>query len=105
LFHQAILKRQQITCTYRGRYREICPYILGHKAGNETALVYQFGGQSSRLLPPQGEWRCLSLNAVENAEVRNGKWYGDAEHRQVQRCVEDVYVDVNLAVPNQPGRR
>ena len=67
LFHEAILKRQQITCRYEGRYREVCPYVLGHKDGSETALVYQFGGESSRDLPDKGEWRCFSLAKVRDA--------------------------------------
>jgi hypothetical protein len=46
LFHRAILERKQITCTYKGVHREICPHILGHTQGQEKALVYQFGGSS-----------------------------------------------------------
>ena len=38
-FHQAILDRRQITCIYQGLYREVCPHILGHKGGEEVALV------------------------------------------------------------------
>jgi hypothetical protein len=105
LFHRAILERQQITCQYKGYYREVCPYILGHKDGREAVLVYQFGGQSSRGLPPDGEWRCLILTDVHDPAARDGPWYGDAEHRTVQRCVDDVFVDVNIDVPSQPGRR
>jgi predicted nucleic acid-binding protein len=105
LFHQAILERQQITCRYNGRHREVCPYILGHKDGKEAALVYQFGGESSRDLPRKGEWRCLSLAEVHDAAARNGRWYGDSGHSRTQRCVVDVFVDVNIDVPNQPGRR
>jgi uncharacterized protein len=105
LFHQAILRRQQIALRYNHQHREVCPYILGHKDGRETALVYQFGGKSSRGLPRGGEWRCLALAEVSDLTVREGAWYGDAKHRRTQRCVDDVFVDVNTDVPNQPGRR
>jgi len=105
LFHRAILERQQITCQYGGYYREVCPYILGHKDGREAALVYQFAGQSSRSLPPSGEWRCFVLADVRAPLTRDGPWYGDAKHRTVQRCVDVVFVDVNTDVPNQPGRQ
>lgn len=105
LFHQAILKRQQITCRYNGRYREVCPYILGHRDGKEAALVYQFGGESNRELPHKGEWRCFSLADVRDATARAGRWHGDSPHSRTQRCVVDVFVDVNTEVPNQPGRR
>ena len=106
LFHEAVLKRQQITCRYNGRYREVCPYVLGHnKDGKEVALVYQFAGESNRELPNKGEWRCFLLTQVSDAAVRNGRWYGDSRHSRTQRCVVDVFVDVNIDVPNQPGRR
>jgi uncharacterized protein len=105
LFHRAILKRQQITCRYEGHYREVCPYILGHKDGRERALVYQFGGTSSRGLPPEGDWRCLSLSGVRDPATRDGQWHGDAKHSTTQKCVDVVFVDVNTDVPNQPGRR
>jgi len=105
LCHRAILRRQQITCHYQGVDRKVCPYILGHKKGSEAALVYQFGGQSSRGLPPGGEWRCLLLSDVRDPAARDGPWYGDAEHRSSQTCVDAVFVDVNTDVPNQPGRR
>jgi predicted nucleic acid-binding protein len=105
LFHEAILKRRQITCRYAGHDREVCPYILGHKDGKETALVFQFAGESSRNLPQKGEWRCFSLAEVRDAAVRDGRWYGDSRHSRSQRCVVDVFIDVNTGVPNQPGRR
>jgi hypothetical protein len=105
LFHRAILDQRQIVCVYDGYVREVCPYILGHKAGREAALVYQFGGTSSRGLPPGGDWRCFYLDAVSEATVRDGPWFGAAQHRTRQQCVDDVFVDVNLDVPDQPGRR
>jgi hypothetical protein len=71
----------------------------------ETALVYQFGGESSRGLPPGGEWRCLNLAEVQDAATREGRWHSGGSHSQSQRCVHDVYVDVNTDVPNQPGRQ
>jgi len=104
LFHQAILNRQQIACVYQGLEREICPHILGHRDGIESALVFQFGGKSSRSLPRGGEWRCLRLADVENVKLRDGDWQSGGGHQRTQRCVDDVYIDVNEAVPNQPGR-
>jgi predicted DNA-binding transcriptional regulator YafY len=105
LFHRAILQRQQVTFRYQGHYREVCPYILGHKDGREAVLVYQFGGTSSRGLPPEGEWRCFLLSEVRDPDVRHGQWHGDAKHSRTQQCVDVVFVDVNIDVPNQPGRR
>ena len=105
LFHSAILKRQQVTCMYQGLYREICPHILGHRAGMEMALAYQFGGESSKGLPPGGQWRCLKLEDLKDIKLRDGWWYSGREHAKTQSCVDEVFVDVNEDVPNQPGRR
>jgi len=105
LFHQAILTRQQVTCSYNGRDREVCPYILGHSGGEEKVLVFQFGGGSKSRLPEGGEWRCLRLADVTNIQLRPGPWLGGSRHRSQQRCVDVVYIDVNTEVANQPGRR
>jgi hypothetical protein len=105
LFHRAILERRQVICRYKAYRREFCPHILDHTDGREVALVYQFGGESSRKLPAKGEWRCIYLSEIEDAEIREGRWHSGDSHRKSQRCVASVYVDVNTDVPNQPGRR
>lgn len=94
LFHDAIAGRKQVTCSYQGLSRELCPHVLGHKQGQETALTYQFAGQSASGLPPGGEWRCLLLLQVHSAQLRDGPWYS-RPHTQPQTCVDiiDVAVD------------
>jgi hypothetical protein len=96
LFRQAILHRRQITCTYRQLYRELCPHVLGHTDGQEKALTFQFAGGSSSGLPPGGEWRCLSIADVQDAQIRDGAWHTGFSHTKTQVCVELVDVDVNL---------
>ncbi len=105
LLHQAILAKKQVVCVYGGHRREVCPYILGHSDGEEKALVFQFAAGSNSTLPAVGEWRCLFLKHVADIETRDGPWYGSAQHRARQSCVDDVFIDVNTDVPNQPGRR
>jgi uncharacterized protein len=105
VFHRAIMEEKQMVFTYRGAPREVCPYILGHKNGVEQVLTFQFAGENERGLKVRGQWKCFKLAEVRNARMRDGAWHGDAEHRKTQRCVDDVYIDVNMAVPNQPGRR
>jgi len=105
LFHGAILRRQQVVCLYGGQRREVCPHILGHKSGEEKALVYQFAGGTRSKLPRGGEWRCLKLADVRAIETRDGPWHSGSYHRSTQRCVDTIYIDVNTDVPNQPGRR
>jgi uncharacterized protein len=104
LLHRAILERRQVALTYHRHRREVCPFVLGHKDGCEKVLVYQFAGTSEGggRIP---DWRCFYISEIQNAQVRDGPWHGDAAHRATQSCVDDIYIDVNTEVANQPGRR
>jgi hypothetical protein len=99
LFRQAILTRQQVICSYQGRYRELCPHVLGYKNGEEKVLAFQFGGESNSTLPPRGEWRCLVLAHVREARRRDGRWYSGNRHTRSQACIDIVDVDVNVPPP------
>src|SRR5690606_11445534 len=94
----AIRAEQQITCRYGGHYRELCPHVLGHTEGEEKLLAYQFGGTSSKRLPPDGQWRCLRVAGMSNVQARNGPWHEGGSHRSEQSCVADVDLDVNIHV-------
>lgn len=96
LFRNAILTEQQVVCTYDGRYRELCPHIIGtNKRGEETVLAWQFGGESSGELP---QWRCLKLARVQNARARVGPWHEGGSHRTEQTCVSTIDLDINIHV-------
>lgn len=99
LFRQAIAKKKQIVCIYRGKRREVCPIILGHTDGEEKALVYQFGGASSRGLAGAANWRCFFLADITDGSLRDGPWFAGASHLKSQTCVAKVAFDVN---PNSP---
>ena len=104
LFEQAMRKKKQIFCVYRGYPRELCPIILGHTHGQEKALTYQTGGGSRSGLPPGGEWRCLFLSEVSDVRLRVGPWRTGPSHIQEQKCVQDVDLDVNPLSPYEPKR-
>ena len=105
LFAQAMADRKQIVCVYDGYPRELCPVVLGHAKGQEVALVYQFAGASKSGLPPGGQWKCLHLNKVSDAVLRDGRWHAGASHKRAQACVEIVDLDVNPSSPYKPRRR
>jgi hypothetical protein len=98
LFRQAIMGEKQVTCTYDGYRHELCPHIIGHTAGEEKVLAFQFAGESKSGLPPGGEWRCLYLSRVGETRIRSGPWFAGTRHRSVQRCVEDIDLDINVHV-------
>jgi hypothetical protein len=104
LFQQAMRTRKQIVCIYDGHPRELCPIILGHSQGQEKALTYQVGGKSKSGLPRAGEWRCLFLSKVNNAQLRDGPWLVGSSHTQPQGCVQIVDLDVNPSSPYHPKR-
>jgi hypothetical protein len=96
LFRNAILAEQQVTRTYDGRHRELCPHIIGtNKSGEEAVLAWQFAGDSSGPLP---QWRCLRLAHVSNAQVRDGRWYAGGSHKTTQQCVSKIDLDINVHV-------
>ena len=90
----AMRNQQQVTCTYQGRYREICPHTIGWKNGREKVLGFQFAGESSKGLPPGGEWRCMFIDEIEHVEVRDGAWHTRDDHLRPQTCVDDVEFEV-----------
>jgi predicted DNA-binding transcriptional regulator YafY len=104
LLHRAILERKQVVFGYQGYPRETCPIILGHKESRERLLAYQFAGTGSRG-PVRGEWKCFDLDQIKDAKTRTGRWYSGDTHRAPQSCIDDVFIDVNTKVLDQPGRR
>ena len=96
LFRNAILTAQQVTCSYEGRRRELCPHIIGtNKSGEEVVLAWQFAGESSGKLP---QWRCLRLANVREVQTRPGPWHEGGLHRTTQTCVSDIDLDINVHV-------
>ncbi|WP_431203394.1 hypothetical protein ACQ86E_32325 [Bradyrhizobium betae] len=96
LFRDAILAQQQVTCTYEGRYRALCPHIIGtDKNGGEAVLAWQFAGESSGSLP---QWRCLKLVNVSNVRTRDGRWHEGGSHRTTQTCIKKIDLDINVHV-------
>jgi hypothetical protein len=96
LFRNAILAEQQVTCSYGGRRRELCPHIIGAgKDGDEVVLAWQFGGESSGKLP---QWRCLKIANVRDARAREGRWHEGGSHKSEQSCVAMVDLDINIHV-------
>lgn len=93
----AILNKQIIRATYRGRVRVMCPHVVGTKNGRSQALFYQFDGESSSGLDPDGSpanWRCLLLDALSDVSVEDGEWHTAPNHSREQTCVDEIDVEV-----------
>ena len=86
--------QKPFTCTYNGLRRDVCAHTLGRKNGKEQVLVFQFAGESSKGLPPEGEWRCMPVAGIENFGELDGPWRTGEGHSQKQTCVDDVDFEV-----------
>jgi len=99
-------QRQLVACTYKNLRRELCPVVLGWSDGREKLLAYQTGGASSRpLTTADTRWRCLFVDEIAHAAVREGWPRIDVPHQSTQSCVRDVDLDINPASPLRPQRR
>jgi hypothetical protein len=94
MIRQAILNKQQVIATYNGHRREMCPHVIGRKGQRRQALFFQFAGGSSSGLPPDGEWRCIPVDRLENVVVRPGEWHTGTSHMRDQTCVDVVDAEV-----------
>lgn len=86
--------KQPVTCMYQGRYREICVHTIGYKSGHEKVLAFQFGGDSSKGLPPGGEWRCMFVAQISDVGTSDGPWHTRDDHLRPQTCVDEVELEV-----------
>ncbi len=94
LLKLAITNKKQVTCYYDGLYREMCPHVIGWKGPAYHVLSFQFGGQSSRGLPPGGEWKCMDVDGISQLALRDGPWYTGITHGKPQTCVDAIELEV-----------
>ena len=76
----AIQQQIPIIATYNGHRRVLCPHALGTKRGRGQCLCYQIAGGSSSGLGGGGEWRCLVLDRISDADFYPGQWYSGGNH-------------------------
>jgi hypothetical protein len=96
LLMQAIEEKKQVVCTYDNYPREMCPHTMGikNKTGLRQVISFQFGGGSSRGLPPGGEWRCMRVDEITNLQLREGPWHTGPNHSRPQTCVDQIEAEV-----------
>ncbi|SRR5260370_26183900 len=96
---QAIQQKLHVIGTYNGYHRVMCPHAIGrNKRSEEQALFYQFAGDSSTGLGPEGDpnnWRCIPLGRLQNVTTAAGAWHTAPNHSRPQTCVADVDLEVS----------
>lgn len=88
----AIIRKQQVVCTYHGLRREMCPHVIGDGKAGSKVLSYQFGGESSSGELPQ--WRCMNVSDIADVVVRDGKFHTADTHSRPQSCVKIIDAEV-----------
>jgi hypothetical protein len=98
IVRDAIVNRKIVTATYRGKKRVLCPHVIGTKNGRRQALFYQFAGESSSGLGPDGDpenWRCMFLDELSAVTAEVGDWHTAPNHSRPQTCVGQIDVEVD----------
>ena len=90
LLIDAIENKRCISAVYGGYQRELCPHLLGTKAGVDHCLFFQFGGRSSKGLPPGGEWRCIPLAGLSNVTADDETWHTGSNFSKTDKCVDRI---------------
>ena len=101
LIRDAVLNRRILAVSYRGSIREVCPHVIGKTKGLPYALLYQFGGESSSGLKPDGStdnWRCLRITDLFHVAVKKGasEWHTASNYSAMQNCVDEIDVKVEV---------
>jgi hypothetical protein len=94
----ALIARKSCVAQYDGYTRYICPHVIGWKDGAEQALCWQYAGQSSRPLPPEGQWKCLTVSKISGLSVIDEPFhYGQAgKTGKPTSCVGQVDQEILL---------
>ena len=72
IVRQAILDKCSLSAIYQNKTRHFCPHAIGRDdSGDINIMAFQYAGQSSHRLPPNGEWRYFRVRGLSSV-VRNG---------------------------------
>ena len=95
-FRSALLQRKMVTGFYQGRYRDLCPHVIGHTDGLEKALVFQFAGDAAHGPDASGEWCCVAVGDVQDTQIRPARWHAggraDIQEQTGVRNVEEQWI-------------
>jgi uncharacterized protein len=96
---EAILQRRPVRLSYGASQQTVCPYILGHAAGEERAFAFLIDEKPGRKVSETGNWMCLRLAKVKDVEMVDGPWIDRIYPGVVQRCVDKVHLDARRLRP------
>ncbi|AMA60058.1 type II toxin-antitoxin system VapC family toxin [Bradyrhizobium sp. CCGE-LA001] len=71
---QALLERRPVRVSHDGKCQTVCPYILGHAAGEERAFALLVEPSSNTKQPARHGWICLRLSKIDSVRSANERW-------------------------------
>jgi predicted nucleic acid-binding protein len=92
---EALLGRRPVHVSNAGQRQTVCPYILGHAAGEERALALLVAPNSTTKRPVHAGWICLRLSKVDDVRFAEGPWIEQDCPGPVQRCVDQVHLEAS----------
>ena len=98
LLREAFQNRQSCYAIYDGYVRYFCPHVIGWKQGTEQVLCWQYAGDSSRPLPPQGQWKCFTISKIGGLVTTDQRWRdGEPGHMgKPTSCVDRVDLEIQI---------
>ncbi|MCK1420274.1 type II toxin-antitoxin system VapC family toxin [Bradyrhizobium sp. 182] len=90
---EALLERRPVHVSNDGERQTVCPYIVGHAAGEERAFALLVEASSSTKRPDQDRWICLRLSKIEDVRPADERWIERDYPGPVQRCVDQVHLE------------
>lgn len=98
LLRNALDTRTSCFAVYDGYDRYFCPHIIGWKNGEEQALCWQYAGESSRPLPPEGQWKCFTISKFTQLVTTQEPWHpGQAGRTGIpSSCVDQIDLQILL---------
>jgi hypothetical protein len=93
----AIQEQRCLSGLYEGLLRHFAPHALGASIDDiRHVLVFQYAGESSGGLPPDGDWRCFRVDGLSALRANGERWRTRSNYSlRRQHCLARI----DLAVP------
>ena len=93
IIRQAVIEKCCLTAVYQNRVRHFSPHAIGRSNDGDTnVMAFQYGGDSSKGLPPGGKWRCFRVDDLAAISKNKDVWHTGFDHGRPNTCVTQIDV-------------
>ncbi|MCK1744273.1 PIN domain-containing protein [Bradyrhizobium sp. 139] len=90
---EALLERRPVHVSHDGERQTVCPYILGHAAGEERAFALLVEASSSTKRPVRNQVDLPSAVEDRGRRFADAPWIEQDYPGLLQRCVDQVHLE------------